>query len=179
MRSDPGVFAGIEGIVDQFLEHDQRPVVCSVADLGLQVLLGEKVEQSACSERRARACRCPALGRFLSVRSASSLTLASDLITAPASLRRLPVAPLLEQLHKITQSVRCLVHEQSRPHDEEDRHLAVALADDGFELAERLPQGDDAVEDGVGHGFAFGKFFRPPVLPATIGYISTGQPPET
>ena len=48
-----GLLAGVDRVVEQLLEDDDRPGLLRVADLGDQLLLGGEVEQPAGAEGRA------------------------------------------------------------------------------------------------------------------------------
>ncbi len=50
-RRDTGVFAGVEGVVDQLLQRDEGPLVLTVPGLRDQLLAGAEVEQPAGTER--------------------------------------------------------------------------------------------------------------------------------
>ena len=47
LRSDVGLLAGVERVVDQLLQHHQRPSVGLVPGLSDQFLLGAEVEEAA------------------------------------------------------------------------------------------------------------------------------------
>ena len=53
LRRDAGLLAGVERVVDQLLEDDQRPVVRLVPGLRHQLLATAELEQPAGAERRA------------------------------------------------------------------------------------------------------------------------------
>jgi hypothetical protein len=52
LRRDALFLAGVQCVVDQLLDGDERPVLGAVAALERQLLLGDEVEQSAGRERR-------------------------------------------------------------------------------------------------------------------------------
>ena len=62
-RRDAGFLGGVERVVDQFLENDERPLIGAVADLLDQLALGAEIEQAGRSERLAlEDARCPSEG---------------------------------------------------------------------------------------------------------------------
>ena len=52
-RRDPGFLAGVDAVIDQFLDDDPRPLVSLVAGLRDQLLLGAKFHQARRGERHA------------------------------------------------------------------------------------------------------------------------------